>query len=599
MSKRAVRAVRGITEVLLNNIIYDHGIRYITDVYLPANGPLTAEKASKEMAKFNRITPRSPATGPMRTEVTPSTKTHEGATGYQRDARSELFLRATCNFAGEDSFYEQAGVRDDRLRELVAELAVDANGWQWLQNFLPWLRTDGNIRSAPILLALEAVAARLAKSIAGDGNRQLVASVLQRADEPGEALAYWMNGHGKAIPLPIKRGIADAASRLYTENGYMRWDKPSQAFRFADVLELTHPRLAYTEDPISRNRQSALFNWAITERRGRDAEPPPLLRNISARRKLSRISPEDRHVYARHVQVGDEDKVNELRAAMAHQWEWVLSWLGEYSGHGALSKGEQWELVLPYVGYMALIRNLRNLDEAGIDGMLARELAIRIADPEEVATSRQLPFRFLSAYLEAPSLRWGHSLETALGHSLQNIPELKGRSLILIDTSGSMGALMSARSKVTRVKAAALFGLALAMKNPSSVDVYGFATGNFKVVGVTRGASVLKAVESFERCVGNVGHGTEIAANVAATYKSGMYNRVFIFTDMQAFSYYGRSAVDAVDANVPVYAFNLSGYSSTAMPTDANRYELGGLTDATFRIIESIENGRDGKWPWE
>ena len=45
-----------------------------------------------------------------------------------RDARSELFLRATASFAGEDSFYEEAAVRDGRIRELVSELATDVDG---------------------------------------------------------------------------------------------------------------------------------------------------------------------------------------------------------------------------------------------------------------------------------------------------------------------------------------------------------------------------------------------------------------------------------------------------------------------------------------
>lgn len=65
----------------------------------------------------------------------------------------------------------------------------------------------------------------------------------------------------------------------------------------------------------------------------------------------------------------------------------------------------------------------------------AAELAARIADPEQVRRSRQFPFRFLSAYLSAPSLRWGHALETALDAATGSIPELPGRTLILIDTS--------------------------------------------------------------------------------------------------------------------------------------------------------------------
>ena len=90
------------------------------------------------------------------------------------------------------------------------------------------------------------------------------------------------------------------------------------------------------------------------------------------------------------------------------------------------------------MGYMALLRNLRNFDEAGVPDDVAERVAAKLADPDEVARSRQFPFRFLAAYEQAPSLRWGHALDTALQLSLANLPALPGRSLILVDTSASM-----------------------------------------------------------------------------------------------------------------------------------------------------------------
>lgn len=272
-----------------------------------------------------------------------------------------------------------------------------------------------------------------------------------------------------------------------------------------------------------------------------------------------------------------------------------------------LTNAEQWELLIPEMGYMACLRNLRNFDQAGISDKVARELTTKLADPHRIALSRQLPFRFLSAYMEAPSLRWGHALETALSLSLKNIPVLKGRTLILIDTSGSMENTLSARSRVTRVKGAALFALAQAFRMPQNVDVFGFADGQFRVSGIDPGGSLLKNIEAFCRCVGNVGHGTQIESAVRATFIHSKHDRVMIFTDMQTFPArhgygygYTGDVASAVPDTVPVYGFNLAGYSHSAMPAGhGNRHELGGLTDATFRLIPSIEAGQKGDWPWK
>src|SRR4029079_2962891 len=88
-----------------------------------------------------------------------------------------------------------------------------------------------------------------------------------------------------------------------------------------------------------------------------------------------------------------------LRAA-GMTWEDVLSLAGD-----RLDKAALWSALVPGMGYMALLRNLRNLDQAGVSDEVASVVAARLADPAQVATSRQLPMRFLSAYRAVPSLR--------------------------------------------------------------------------------------------------------------------------------------------------------------------------------------------------
>ena len=76
------------------------------------------------MAKFNKRTAtvarRSAIVSPRR----PAGFTHEGAPGFARDARSELFLLAVATMVGENTFYENAADRDDRYERLVAQVSV-------------------------------------------------------------------------------------------------------------------------------------------------------------------------------------------------------------------------------------------------------------------------------------------------------------------------------------------------------------------------------------------------------------------------------------------------------------------------------------------
>src|SRR5262245_105056 len=111
------------------------------------------------MSKLNKPPVRPAAHGPIVAEATPSGLTHEGAAGYARNAKSELFLLAVSNMVGEDTFYESAADRDDRYRHLVRTVAVEDAGW--MLEFITWLRAEGNMRSASVVAAAEAVHARL------------------------------------------------------------------------------------------------------------------------------------------------------------------------------------------------------------------------------------------------------------------------------------------------------------------------------------------------------------------------------------------------------------------------------------------------------
>lgn len=541
------------------------------------------------MAKFNVVDNRKTGRGPIRTAVDATgaaqrAATHEGGTGYARDTKSELFMLAVTNLVGEDTFYETHTERDARFRDLVRACALTEPGWT--AELIRWLRAEAHMRSAATVAAAEYAHARSQPDVDPSGTpahatvRKVVGSALLRADEPGEFLGYWLNRFGRKLPNGVRRGLADAAVRLYTPRNTLKYDTASHPIRFGDVVDYVQVADALRDSATGR-AQARTLGHLIDRRHGRAdgvRHPvPPMLTLNDALRRTWRDKPE---------QLLDPDTLS--RAGMT--WEDVLSLAGS-----EIDKKQLWEAVIPSMGLMALARNLRNFDEAGVGDDTAAAVSARFADPEQVAKSRMFPFRWYQAYRSAPQLRWGVGLEHALTASCANIPVLTGRTLILIDTSGSMTATLSGRSDLRLSEAATVFAMALATRQPhGDVEVHGFGDHPYSHP-LTRGAGPLRNITAFLGRGPVGGHGTAIAASIRQTYAG--HDRVIVFTDMQTS---GGDISYAVPSHVPLYGFNLGGYKIGGIDTTKpNRIELGGLSDNVFRLLPLLERGRDAAWPWQ
>ncbi|MHC5907586.1 TROVE domain-containing protein [Streptomyces sp. S6] len=509
------------------------------------------------------------------TRATNTTKvrTHEGGKGYTRDPRSELFLLAVANFVSQETFYESGADRDDRYATLIRKLAVTDP--DWTAGLLRWLRGEGNLRTAAVVGAAEYVHARLAAGATdGPSNRSVVDSVLQRPDEPGELLAYWTAMHGRNIPKPVKRGVADAVQRLFHAKSLLKYDTSTKGYRFGDILNLVHA----APDP-AKPWQGELFRYALDRRHHPETAVVPESAQVLVKHRELMELPVER----RRAVVTASDGAERLAAA-GMTWEALAGWL-----QGPMDKAA-WEAVIPSMGAMALVRNLRNFDEAGVSDEVAAEVAARISDPQEVARSRQFPFRYLAAYQHAPSLRWAYPLERALGHSLANVPALPGRTLVLVDRSGSMWSPLSERSQLNRADAAAIFGTALALR-AEDADLVEFGTTSRRL-DFGEGESVLKILERF----GDLG-GTDTVSAIRSHYRG--QDRVLIVTDEQyAYSSHG-DPTSQVPAHIPVYTWNLAGYRVGHGPSgQPNRHTFGGLSDAAFRMVPLLERAEAADWPW-
>lgn len=497
--------------------------------------------------------------------------THERGVGASRDPKSELFILA-ISYLAERSFYETtAEAREQRLSLLVH--AVTTDDPEWVAALVPWLRNVANLRSVAIVIAGEYVAA------GGPHGRAVVASACQRADEPAEMLGYWTSRFGRSLPMPVKRGLADAAVRLYTERSLLKYDGNDKAIRFADVIELAHPK-------ASAPWQDALFRHALDRRHGRGDQPPspelPAMSMLALDREMRAIPEADR----RAVITGHPDVVADRLARAGWSWERLAGWLP-----GGMDRAA-WEAIIPTMGYMALLRNLRNFDEVGVSDEVAETVCRKLADPEEVASSRQLPIRFYSAFKEAQSLRWAHALEKALDLSLGNVPSLDGQTLILLDLSPSMSYdNISEKSKRTRAEIAAVFAIALA-KRCETANIIAYSTKN-EWMQRWPAMPLLRAVEDAERWCAANGNGTATFATLAQHWNP-RYKRVVIVTDEQA-----RDAGHYDLSPIPlIYTFNLGGYRPAQMEEGPGRFTVGGgLSDSTFQLLALLDSRKPGVWP--
>lgn len=501
------------------------------------------------MSKFAKTSTIAKPTGILTTN-TPSF-TYEGYSGFEKDAKTELFSLVVSRFAMENSFYEKKD--DNRLQRITRTVAIDDP--DWLLQLIKWTRNTANMRTASYIMAVEACNMRAKNA------RQMVNVACQRDDEPAEALSYYLSTYGRKIPGVLKRGLADTITRLYSEYTVLKYDSSSHNLRPADVIDLVHPNPANAE-------QSSLFKYMLDIRHNRvgprGLELLPLLYNFEIWKKDPQL-----HLMPKGV-----------------TWEILSSF--------TKMDAKAWVTIIPRMGYMALLRNLRNFDEAGIPSLAEDYVIDFLSNPEKVAKSKQLPFRFYSAYKNVQSLTYGRALEKALQESTNNVPTLKGKTLIMIDASGSMGNQMSGKSTMSRGEAAAVFGACVAVKNPGSfICAYDYARN---AVGVQIGPSALRLIETIKSI--NLGGGTETWPSTKLAWdKAGPFDRVMVFTDMQ--DHPSSVHTDFIPKNVPIYVWDIAGYAVSNIQTGSGRYLLSGMNDSMFKLVEMLENYKPGVWPWE
>jgi 60 kDa SS-A/Ro ribonucleoprotein len=193
-------------------------------------------------------------------------------------------------------------------------------------------------------------------------------------------------------------------------------------------------------------------------------------------------------------------------------WEVALS--------AGADKGETFTRLLTEkkLGSLALLRNLRNMQESGVDKALVRE-ALLIDAPK----TKALPFRYIAAARACPA--WEPMLDEAMQASMAGMEKMTGRTVVLVDVSGSMLSPLSAKSDLTRIDAAC--ALAILVRGVcEDVRVFMFTT-SIGEAAPRHGMALADAIRSFPS------GGTMLGAAISYVNKVG-YDRLIVVTDEES-----------------------------------------------------------------
>jgi 60 kDa SS-A/Ro ribonucleoprotein len=226
------------------------------------------------------------------------------------------------------------------------------------------------------------------------------------------------------------------------------------------------------------------------------------------------------------------------------------------------------------LGFMALLRNLRNMDEAGVDENLINDALLAGAEK-----GKALPFRFISALKHAP--KHLSYLDEAMQLSMGAMERMSGRTLICVDVSGSMGGFgMSEKSTMTPRDAAA--GIAILVRGISdSCRIIGFGTQSEEIPAYP-GLAIADKLSNF----GNtVGHGTNIGAAVQHANTIG-YDRLIVITDMQS-----HDSVATPRTGTKAYIINCASYENGI---GYGRFtHINGFSESVVKYMREIEDISD------
>ncbi|MGK6343621.1 TROVE domain-containing protein [Chryseobacterium sp. DT-3] len=477
---------------------------------------------------------------------------YEGAKAFTMTPAEELYS-AVVTTGLSNASYEKGNDRLERIQSLIKK-----NDHEFVAKLAVYARKDMYLRSIPLVLTAE-----LAKQASGtDLVSKTVDGVVQRADEITELLAYYQIANERTetkklnrLSKQIQKGLAKSFNK-FVEYQFAKYNRKAEV-TLKDALFLVHPK-AKDED------QQAVFNKIV----GNTLEVP-------------------------------------------YTWEVELSVLGQTKFADETEKKQafknKWEELIfsNKLGYMATLRNLRNIIEAGVSSDAMYKVCTYLSNEKAVMNSKQLPFRFLAAYRELKTLDSPflssilEALEDAVMVSAKNIKGFGFNTSVVIaaDVSGSMQQPVSPRSKVLLYDIGLLMSMILQSQCKNVIT--GMFGDSWKRVPMPKNG-ILRNVNEFYKREGEVGYSTNGYLVIEDLIKRReKTDKVMLFTDTQLWNSNGTrhsfedswNRYKSIAPDAKLYIFDLAGYGKQPLDIRKNDvYLIAGWSDKVFDVLNALED---------
>jgi len=473
-----------------------------------------------------------------------------GGEGFNPDSPELSLYKVTINNLLEDKYYEE----DEESLEKVTQRfeAIAEENPEFALQLADYARNEMGLRDISQVLLVLAANNERTKQYVSDW----ASSIISRADELCTVIAIQLELFGKPIPPVLKRSVAESFFQ-FDRYQISKYRRERREVSLRDVVNLTHPN-----PTCEKARESDVDYEDIFE-------------------KLIR---------------GDMDDYPEVESLESPEtWEVVISEKG--------STKEAWRDVLPRMGIMAKIRNVRNMKEVGLSG----EEILTEEDLEGAEKSKMFPFRFYQSYKALKNSEYEDEhieewLSTAIDGTAANIPDGLKDTFVGIDLSGSMDSQLSNMSGITYKEISAFFG-AILMKKGADVGVFG---DEFKEVDAHHKTPTLELQQKILNQ--DVGHSTNGWKVLKHLRGKGLMNssvkkdRVVFLTDMQIWDSTFHGAENTVkeqfdkyrkevSENASLFMLDLSSYGELVTPEG---YEgVFNISGWNSKIIDFIEYAED------